>query len=393
LSSITERRGRAILKLVFGLAFLAIFASNTNSMLHWSERRGVFDDLCYLRQAHLFQRFGVAGLDTDYARDDDGFFAKALQDIQAIEPSDPNKPVCHTLLASGKRVIQYPPGTGFVLALFPEGHQVAPTFIAASAIILALALAALLLARSTRAILACGAIGCEAIYLMINPAKASYSIAPTEPLCAVLGIVTVLLVVDPRPRRALVGALIAGALVGLMVNFRITNTLLAAGFLGLFGLDVVIRRARTPFLQGVLFAIALVACTLPTLIANAINAGSPFKTTYPAQDTTPPDWSFPTAGYYFSDIQGLFGAIAFAWALWLVVAAPTAASRRAGAAVALGVALNGVYFMSHTLLTPYYMIPMITLAFATLVSDLVVRDRQAGLAGSRQGSVGLEQGA
>jgi hypothetical protein len=32
--------------------------------------------------------------------------------------------------------------------------------------------------------------------------------------------------------------------------------------------------------------------------------------------------------------------------------------------------------MSHTLLTPYYMIPMITLAFATLVSDLVVRDRK-----------------
>lgn len=374
----TDDRGKLILKLVFAIAFIAIFASNTISMLSWSERRGVFDDLCYLRQAHLFQRFGAAGLDTDYTRDDDGYFARALKDIEAIEPSDPAKPVCHTLMPSGKRVIQYPPGTGFVMALLPEGHQVAPMFIAASAIILAAVGAALWLVRSTGAILACGAIGCEALYMMINPSKASYSIAPTAPVCVALGLVTVLLLFDQRPRRALAGALIAGALIGLTIDFRITNALLASGYLAFFGIDWLIRRTAAPLFQGVAFVLGLLLFTLPTLIANTVNAGSPFKTTYSAQDTTLPDFTFPAARYYFSDIQGLFGTIALAWALWLVATAPTATSRRIGAVVALGLAINGVYFLSHGIVTPYYMIPMIMLAFATLVGEMVVRERAIG---------------
>ena len=41
-------------------------------MSGWNEARGVFDDICYLRQAHLFQRFGLGGVDTDISRDDDG---------------------------------------------------------------------------------------------------------------------------------------------------------------------------------------------------------------------------------------------------------------------------------------------------------------------------------
>jgi len=371
LDSTTERHGKLILKLVFAVAIVAIFVSNTVSMLHWSERRGVFDDLCYLRQAHLFQRFGLGGLDTDYARDDDNFFRQALKDIEAIEPSDPAKPVCHTLLPSGRRVIQYPPGTGFVMSLLPEGHQAAPMFIAASAIILALALLALARARSTPAILACGAIGCEALYMMINPSKASYSIAPAAPLCAALGVATALMLFDSRPRRALAGALVAGALVGLTVDFRISNALLAAGYLVLFGIDLVIRRSIQPFLQGIAFVAAMVLGALPTFVFNAINAGSPFRTTYSAQDATPPDFTFPAARYYFSDIQGLFGLIALAWALWLVLAAPTAASRRTGAVVALGLVVNGFYFLTHTIVTPYYMIPMIVLSFAALVCDLV----------------------
>ena len=40
-------------------------------MSRWSESRGVYDDICYLRQAHLFQRFGLRGINTDIAFDDD----------------------------------------------------------------------------------------------------------------------------------------------------------------------------------------------------------------------------------------------------------------------------------------------------------------------------------
>ena len=52
-------------KLLCGLGFLAVLASNVWSMSRWSESRGVYDDICYLRQAHLFEKFGLRGIDTN----------------------------------------------------------------------------------------------------------------------------------------------------------------------------------------------------------------------------------------------------------------------------------------------------------------------------------------
>ena len=60
---------------------LLLLASQVWSMLHWNEARGVYDDVCYLRQAHLFQRFGLGGFDTDISRDDDGYLAGKLKEI------------------------------------------------------------------------------------------------------------------------------------------------------------------------------------------------------------------------------------------------------------------------------------------------------------------------
>ena len=60
---------------------LAVLASNLWSMLRWNEARGVYDDICYLRQAHLLQRFGLGGFDTDVSRDDDGYLKSKLKEI------------------------------------------------------------------------------------------------------------------------------------------------------------------------------------------------------------------------------------------------------------------------------------------------------------------------
>src|SRR5215210_2956026 len=47
------------------LAVLALYIAMVLPMTQWSERRGVFDDLCYLRQAQLFRDHGlIGGLDT-----------------------------------------------------------------------------------------------------------------------------------------------------------------------------------------------------------------------------------------------------------------------------------------------------------------------------------------
>src|SRR5437016_9988107 len=107
------------LKVLCGFACFLIPASNVWSTSRWSESRGVYDDICYLRQAHLFQRFGLAGLDTDISKDDDRYLAGKLRDIGFAQWNDPKMAPCHTpMQKTQKFVLQYPPGTGAVLALF-----------------------------------------------------------------------------------------------------------------------------------------------------------------------------------------------------------------------------------------------------------------------------------
>src|SRR5713101_3671798 len=97
------------LKVVGGLACFLILASNVWSMSRWSEARGVYDDVCYLRQAHLFQRFGLSGFDTDVSRDDDHYLSSKLKEIGFPSWNDATTAPCHTPMpASGKLVIQYP---------------------------------------------------------------------------------------------------------------------------------------------------------------------------------------------------------------------------------------------------------------------------------------------
>ena len=115
------------LKAICGLLCLLVLASNLWSMSRWNEARGVFDDVCYLRQAHLFQRFGLAGFDTDISRDDDHYLTSKLKEIGFPTWNDVATAPCHNPMpALGRFVIQYPPGTGLVMAMFPSGHQVVP---------------------------------------------------------------------------------------------------------------------------------------------------------------------------------------------------------------------------------------------------------------------------
>src|ERR1044072_8248242 len=99
-------------KIVVGVLFLALLSSNIFSISRWHESRGVYDDVCYLRQAHLFQRFGFCGLDTDIARNDDKYLAGKLRDIGFTEGTDPRHSPCHTTQEKTQKfVLQYPPGT------------------------------------------------------------------------------------------------------------------------------------------------------------------------------------------------------------------------------------------------------------------------------------------
>ncbi|WP_298878783.1 hypothetical protein [uncultured Bradyrhizobium sp.] len=363
-------------KLAFGLICLAILASNIWTMSRWSEARGVYDDICYLRQAHLFQRFGAGGLDTNAVRDDDRYFEGKMKQIAFPEWKDPIRWPCHNPMRDGKVVLQYPPGTGFLLALFPEGHQVVPLYIAASLIVCGLALAGIAMARTLPSVVAAGLFGALAVYLMVNPAKASYSVAPTMALCALSGFLTAIWL--SRDKRSVLLIALIGLLLGASVNFRLPNALLAAGYFLFLGIPFMWTRSLATFVRGLAFGAGVLVGMAPTLVAQAINAGSALATTYGSADVVAPAFDLAVFGQYLRDTQIVLIVLAIGATLALLRAVEPHV-QQAALVVAGNLVVNLGFFMSHPIFTPYYVVPVTmlslwTLSFARLLQPAAVSE-------------------
>ena len=365
-------------KLLCGIGFLLVLASNIWTISRWNENRGVYDDICYLRQAHLFKQFGLDGLNTDIKRDDDHYLVDKLKAIGFPEWNDPARIPCHPWKpATGKYVMQYPPGTGFTLALFPEGFQVVPLYALANVTIFGFALLGLYRAREPASLTLAAVFGFAALYLMINPAKASYSVAPTMMVCALAGYLTAKLFTD-APRHRFILIALVGLPIGIAVNFRLPNLFLATGYCVYLAGAFLLARTRANFLQGAAFGVACLIGMAPTLIANAINAGSPFATTYGADDVIPPGLNLGVLLRYLIDVQFALLAIAVAWTAWLW-RFNQGSARRAAAVVGINLAANLIFFITHPVFTPYYIIPIDMLSLWTLLfATLNWRDHAAG---------------
>jgi hypothetical protein len=366
------------LKAACGLLCFLILASNIWSMSRWNETRGVYDDICYLRQAHLFQRFGLGGLDTNMSRDDDHYLSSKLQAIGFPTWKDPATIPCHTLMPSTqKRVMQYPPGTGFVLALFPQGFQVIPLYVLATVIVFGFALLGIFKARSKPSILLTAGFGCLALYLMINPAKASYSVAPTMVVCVLAGLLTArLFVVEQRPHRLALAGLV-GLLIGLSVNFRLPNLFLSSGYFVYFLIAFLLSRKIEAVLQGLFFGAAFLIGIAPTLLANAINAGSPFSTTYGDADVKAPEFSLGVIWSYVADMQFVLLAFAGALTAWLLRLRAGSGTRQVAFVTAGNLLVNRAFFLSHPVFTPYYTIPVAMLSLWSLLFAALMQPAEA----------------
>lgn len=351
-------------KAIATLLCLGIVISNLFAMSRWSEDRNVYDDACYLRQAHLFQRFGVDGLDTRLARDDDGYMVGKLRKFPNWQQlSQSADTPCHTLIpAVNKKVLQYPPGTGAVLALFPAGHQVVPLYGLCTILLFGFAVAAIGQARSRNELAMAAIFGCMAIYMMINPTKASYSMAPTMVVCAAAAWLTARLFATPA-RHSLLLTMAIGLLIGLSVNFRLPNLFLSAGYCLYFLVSFLMQRSRQSFAQGLGFGAALLLGMVPTLVANAINAGSPFATTYGGPDTVAPALDFAVVRAYLVDLQFPLLLIAIGWTALMWWRGRTAIAF----VVSANLAVNIGFFLTHPLFTPYYTVPVAALSLWTLL--------------------------
>jgi hypothetical protein len=262
-------------------------------------------------------------------------------------------------MPNGKVVMQYPPGTGFLLALFPQGHQVVPLYIAASLIVCGLALLGIFMARTLPSIVGAGVFGALAVYLMINPAKASYSVAPTMAISAIAGFLTALWLT--RDKRSVLLIALIGLLLGASVNFRLPNALLAAGYFLFLGIPFVWSRKLATFLQGLGFGAGVLVGMAPTLIAQAINAGSPFATTYGSADVVAPAFDFAVLGQYLRDMQFVLIVLAIGSTAWLLRVGEGSV-RQVALVVAGNLLVNLVFFLSHPVFTPYYVVPIAMLS-------------------------------
>lgn len=363
-----------ILKMLCGFACLVVLAGAIWSMSQWNEARGVYDDVCYLRQAHLFKRFGLGGLNTDITRDDDGFLASKLKEIDFPGWDDPAKAPCHVRIQStGKTVMQYPPGTGFMLALFPEGSQVIPLYVLSAIIVFGFALLAISYARPVWLILFSGAVGCAAIYLMVNPAKASYSMPPTLMACIAAAYLTARLFGRSQPRHETSLTILLGLLLGLAVNFRLPNLFLSFGYFLFFVISFLSSRQLKVFVQGALFSIAYLVGLAPTLLTNAINAGSSFATTYGGHDVTAPDLDVSVIWLYFTDLQSALLLFVVVSIVFHATLGRTSGIRRVLLLVTANVLVNFAFFLSHPVFTSYYTVPIATLASWSLLFNWLMQ--------------------
>jgi hypothetical protein len=365
------------LKALCGVGFFVVLVSNVWSISGWTEIRGVYDDICYLRQAHLFQRFGLDGLDTNISRDDDRYLAEKLKAIDFQTWSDTTTAPCHTLMPEMKKlVMQYPPGTGFVLALFPSGFQVIPLYVLASVVAFGFALVAITYASTVYSLMLVAAFGDAVIYLMINPTKASYSMAPTMMVCVLAGFLTAKLFVDEGRRHRLVLTALIGLLIGLSVNFRLANLFLSAGYFLFFFVSFLLSRNRETLLQGVSFGVTFLVGIAPTLLANAINAGSPFSTTYGGADVASPELDSGVLRAYFADVQFVLLVIAGAWTALKLRSRHQSGVTQAALVVAGNLGVNLIFFMTHPVFTPYYTIPIAMLSLWTLLFATLIPHRE-----------------
>ena len=356
------------LKIFCAAGFIVVLVNNIMSISGWTESRAVYDDICYLRQAHLFERFGPGGIDTDIARDDDNYLRDKLKEIDFKTWDDPTTAPCHTFMpASGKRVLQYPPGTGFVLSLFPVGFQVIPLYVLTTIVAVGFSLLAVTRALTVAQLTLVAAFGDSAIYLMINPTKASYSMAPTMILCALTGLLTVRLFFAKSFRERLVFTLVVGLLIGLSVNFRLPNLFLSAGYCLFFLGAFLLARSKQTFLEGAAFGIAFLIGIGPTLAANWVNAGSLFATTYSSVDVMPPELNWDTLNRYAGDVQTLLLAIAAGWVVLILRFHRQRDARKVALVVAANLAISILFFVTHPVVTPYYTAPIAMLSLWTLL--------------------------
>jgi hypothetical protein len=286
----------------------------------------------------------------------------------------------HYFPVSDQVCVQYPPGTGYCLALYPRGEAVQGLFATVIVVLVVVGLASLVVAGARRAWAAAGGVvfaltlGLE---IVPGPSMASLSIgAVLIPLLC-----TVALVIQAYALRSVTGrwllaaalAFAAGLAMGLAMLIRLPVLFLFPGAAlllvgGLAPPRTVVNSALVAFTLGFLLGGPVQVLAHQQAVAGAWNLS-----TYGPDDNAPPSLAVVEKNYSYYFEGGPGGEHNWALPIALVGFLALAAGTRSpvGAfrillAAALIWGLSAAYFLTHKVTTGYYQVPAVFAAMVVL---------------------------
>jgi hypothetical protein len=377
------------ISIVATLVILAsVFYSNVSRQARWVEVPHACDWFIFLRQAQLFQQRGlIGGLDTAIR---DANTRYLIEKAKSLHPTHPALmpavgPYCHEYKERTDRLsIVSPPGTGLALSFFPPGRQERLVFITSSTIILLFLAAVVLRARSWRTPVVAGALGVlcfSGMYKFVH----DWSIQPSVVLVLLAGYLAVRAFDAAANRLGLIWAILLGISIGAAADFRLANAFLAFGIAVGFGTIFLKGLRMQAVCLSAAFAAGFMVGSLPLLLANAINAGDPFTSTYGAANTQALrfDWETFRRGFEFyfierATVAGLIAVPAIALAALALMRRKLALGGVEAALVcaATNLAASVGFFLFYVILQWYYPFPAIVFA-ASVAAFVFIRSEIA----------------
>jgi hypothetical protein len=358
-----------LLLLIASYAMATAFTSN----LPFSYAVGC-DAFGYVRQAELIREKGVvSGLDTELKAPEADFLKQTARQINTNPRiwSEMIAPHCHHYrLATDKIIMQYPPGTGLVLAALPQQKMLQALSLLMVLSILLFYVRVCLSVLTVAQYALSTAVVLTLLAIVTKFQVASYSI----PVSIVLITALVFFLTSNRSARPWLNNLSAaavGLLSGLLIDVRIASALLlpAVGVIFFFRAQLaptIGAKLREHIIALTGFSIAII----PLLIANSVNVGSPFVTTYGEYDTSV-QWRNLTLlisnlNYYF--LGGHLAAPLAVMTLVLVLVLGVLNRRAYASYLTLIIVflVNVAFFAIKPIAMDYYLVPL--LSFCTLFS-------------------------
>lgn len=332
------------------------------------------DSYGYLRQAELFRQKGpVGGLDTAIESENAAFLVGIASQINTNVSrwSEMIAPHCHHYKPVNQTIIlQYPPGTGFVLSLLPSGREL-------EALSLLLVLSIIFwwgLLNIRRPGVGFFAITTASLVLFLATAVQFQVPSYSVPLTIFMLVWLVILLFEMRyvlTAKNIILATLIGALVGLSLAVRIASIIVlpAIAAIALFKMIEAIKQKKFSIAVPIAGLSSFACALLPLLLANWVNAGSPLESTYNDYDKKISfgngELLFNNLSYYL--IENRVAALSIlAISVLVLVLMTTQSQRRADDRIAIALVLVFVadlLFLSMKMVAiDYYFLP--TAAFS-----------------------------